>query len=331
MCERESDSAIRAVAEAVRLCEAVSASFRSSEAVSKDDRSPVTVADFGAQALIIEALRTRFPSDPVVAEEDAGMLRAGDGAPVLRARVLQAVRQAGSAMTMERLMDLLDAGQSDGGAAGRFWTLDPIDGTKGFIRGDQYAVALALIENGQPVLGVLGCPRLGVHRDGGAGFLYVATRGGGAWRQPVGGGAAVPVRVSERLSLAEAVFCESVEKAHTAQSRSARVAAYLGVEAAPLRMDSQCKYAVVADGEADVYMRFPVLAGYDEKIWDHAAGVLLVEESGGRVTDTQGKALDFSVGRTLSGNAGVLASNGTLHEALLRAVRDERREGGRAS
>ena len=94
----------------------------------------------------------------------------------------------------------------------------------------------------------------------------------------------------------------------------------LGLQAEPVRLDSQAKYATVADGGAEIYLRLPVDANYQEKIWDHAAGSLVVTEAGGTVTDTQGQTLDFSLGRTLSANSGVVVTNGTLHEQVLAAV-----------
>ncbi len=81
-------------------------------------------------------------------------------------------------------------------------------------------------------------------------------------------------------------------------------------------MDSQAKYAVVARGEADIYMRLPTRADYEEKIWDHAAGVLILLEAGGAVSDIDGVDLDFTRGRTLSANRGILATNGRLHGIL---------------
>jgi len=320
MLEQELEIAIEAVKQAMRLCEAVRASFKVEEAVAKDDRSPVTVADFGAQALIIRTLRHAFPADPIVGEEDAGLLRDDAGA-ALRERVLHFARQASPAMTVADMLAAIDGGGAAGGPSGRFWTLDPIDGTKGFIRGDQYAVALALIENGRPVLGVLGCPRLTLPGGPAArGWIYYAARGGGAWRRPLDTGEPSSVQVRTGTLLAEAVFCESFEKKHTAQSRSARIVDRLGVQASPLRMDSQCKYAVVAGGDADVYLRLPTRADYEEKIWDHAAGALIVEEAGGRVTDTLGNPLDFTQGRTLRRNPGVLATGGELHPVVLDAI-----------
>ena len=81
-------------------------------------------------------------------------------------------------------------------------------------------------------------------------------------------------------------------------------------------MDSQAKHVIVAAGEADVFNRFP-RAGYREAIWDQAAGAILIGEAGGRITDLAGRALDFSTGRRLVQNDGLVASNGRLHEALL--------------
>lgn len=326
MYDTECVTAVDAVLKASGLCEAVRSSLSGVGSVTKEDRSPVTVADYGAQALIIRSLRRAFPADPVVAEEDAGILR-GEEAEALRSRVFEYVRVLDRSMSVTDMLEAIDGGRAPGGTAERFWTLDPIDGTKGFVRGDQYAVALALIEQGKVVMGVLGCPFLPldmpVAKPGERGLVFYAIRGGGAWCRPIAGGTSVPVRVSSRMDVAGAVFCESFEKGHTAQGRAGRIGEALGVKAAPARMDSQCKYGVVARGLADVYMRLPTQADYQEKIWDHAAGSLIVEEAGGRVTDTKGRPLDFSQGRTLCRNQGVLATNGLLHDAILGAIEKE--------
>ena len=72
---------------------------------------------------------------------------------------------------------------------------------------------------------------------------------------------------------------------------------------------------------ADVYLRLPTRADYREKIWDHAAGALIVTEAGGRVTDVDGRPLDFTRGSSLLDNRGVLATNGLLHDRVLKAIR----------
>jgi 3'(2'), 5'-bisphosphate nucleotidase len=88
-------------------------------------------------------------------------------------------------------------------------------------------------------------------------------------------------------------------------------------------MDSQAKYAVLAAGHGELYLRLlsPKQLDYREKIWDQAAGSLIVEEAGGRVTDLHGHPLDFSAGRELRNNRGILASNGLLHSIALKALK----------
>ncbi len=218
----------------------------------------------------------------------------------------------------------IDRGTDAGGPTGRHWTLDPIDGTKGFLRGDQYAVALALVEDGEVVLGVLGCPNLphdAARPDGGRGCLFAASRGAGAAMRTLDDPAFRPVHVTRTADPAGARFCESVEKAHSSQSDSARVAALLGITEPPYRIDSQCKYAAVARGDADIYLRLPTRKDYVERIWDHAAGYAVITEAGGRVSDVRGEPLDFSLGRGLEANKGVVVTNGLLHDAVVDAVR----------
>jgi 3'(2'), 5'-bisphosphate nucleotidase len=88
-------------------------------------------------------------------------------------------------------------------------------------------------------------------------------------------------------------------------------------------MDSQAKYAVLAAGQGDLLVRLlsPSMPDYREKIWDQAAGALIIEEAGGTITDLDGRTLDFAAGRTLAHNRGVVASNGHLHEAALAALK----------
>jgi len=315
--------AIEAVLKACRLCREVRMALSADGTVSKSDSSPVTVADFGVQAVINHMLWAAFPEDFVVAEEDTRALLAA-GAGTLRASVLQRFQAEIPGTTEERMLNAIDRGAHAGGPEGRFWTLDPIDGTKGYIRGDQYAVALALIENGEVVLGVLGCPNLpsGSFAEGEKrGALLFAQKGGGTILRETASGEERRVEASSETSPSRAVFCESVESGHTSHDASADITSHLEVSVDPLRLDSQCKYAVVAKGEADVYMRLPTRADYQEKIWDHAAGVIVVHEAGGTVTDIKGESLDFSRGRTLSANKGVIATNGTVHDAVIEAIR----------
>jgi 3'(2'), 5'-bisphosphate nucleotidase len=320
--ESELKVAVEAVRKASGLCVRVQSSLVSEETVKKKDDSPVTVADFGAQAVICRELMKSFPDIPIVAEEDSSELKS-EGGKALTARILEFAAEVFPGIDEEGLVTAIDAGDYDGGAGGTFWTLDPIDGTKGFLRGEQYAVALALIENGRVVLGVLGCPNLPLdlkQPDGGKGCILTAVKGGGASMRPLDHNTPKRIAVSDIEDTKLAPFCESVESAHSSHGDSARIAEILGVKAPPIRIDSQCKYAVIARGDASIYLRLPTKKEYVEKIWDHAAGSIIVEEAGGIVTDAFGKTLDFSLGRTLSGNKGIVATNGLIHEKVVSAV-----------
>jgi 3'(2'), 5'-bisphosphate nucleotidase len=100
------------------------------------------------------------------------------------------------------------------------------------------------------------------------------------------------------------------------------IAKRLGIVEPSIRMDSQAKYGIVARGEASIYLRLPSpkTPAYNEKVWDHAAGAILIEEAGGKITDVMGKTLDFGVGYELTRNTGVIATNGRLHEEVLSAL-----------
>ncbi|MEE2673221.1 MAG: 3'(2'),5'-bisphosphate nucleotidase [Myxococcota bacterium] len=313
-----------AVRAAARVCRSVQQRLATAEALQKKDKSPVTVADFASQAIVCEHLMRALPDDAVVGEEGSEELRQGDQTALLDAVVREVSTEtpAGDA----QVLDWIDRG----GAAAttdRYWTLDPIDGTKGFLRGEHYAVALALLEQGEVVVGVLGCPNLD-DGHGGRGALFTAIRGEGTRALPLWDAAfeGPAVSVSSLKSTAEARFCESVESGHSNQEQSARIASQLGITHEPFRIDSQCKYAAIARGDASIYLRMPTRKDYREKIWDHAAGKLVVEEAGGRVTDVEGIALDFTHGRTLDANRGVVATCGPIHDRVIEAVRKVRSE-----
>lgn len=89
-------------------------------------------------------------------------------------------------------------------------------------------------------------------------------------------------------------------------------------------MDSQVKYGLVANGEAAVYLRFPNPRNkdYRENIWDHAAGAIVVEEAGGKVTDMNGKPLNFRDNEKMLNNHGVVVSNGVIHDRVLEAIKN---------
>ena len=109
--------------------------------VSKDDKSPVTIGDFGAQALIISALKANFPEDEIVAEEEADSLRTdanlketiwGFVKPTKLDDAAAEEKIGGPIKDVDSMLDLIDRGKNAGGAKGRIWAIDPIDGTNNF-------------------------------------------------------------------------------------------------------------------------------------------------------------------------------------------------------
>ncbi|MCA1852207.1 MAG: hypothetical protein LC647_07380, partial [Beggiatoa sp.] len=190
----------------------------------------------------------------------------------------------------------------------------------------QYAISLAFIERGQVTLGIMGCPNLSPDFDRSfadpdpVGLLYYASRGSGAWvSSPHGGAESTAVRC--RISEGPIRVCESLESGHSKQDATARVIAILGGAGTPARLDSQCKYAVVARGQADAYLRLPTRADYVENIWDHAAGMLVAAEAGAEITDIDGRPLDFSCGKGLSRNRGIICASPRFHARIVEAVR----------
>lgn len=364
---KEVEIAVRAVHMACLLCQRVQENLlsESSEHVhSKEDDSPVTIADWSVQAIVSWVLSEAYGSNvSIVAEEDVEALSNASAAGLLEA-VVRTVNECladaprfglkgpDTDLDAKAVLEAISRCSLAGARGSKFWVLDPVDGTLGFVRGDQYAIALALIEDGEPVLGVLGCPNYPMKKewlsyqngyrrilsrltsstsessDRGS-VLYARKGGGKAWMQPLLRGenkfvwpnSAREIRVSSIDNPTLATFCEPVEMANSSHSFTAGLAHSVGLRNQPLRVYSMVKYAAIARGDAEIYMKF-ARAGYKEKIWDHAAGVLIIEEAGGVVTDAGGQPLDFSKGEYLEGlDRGIIACAGAkLHETIIGAV-----------
>ncbi|KAL2612256.1 hypothetical protein R1flu_023948 [Riccia fluitans] len=369
--EKELEAAVRAVQLSCILSQTIQQRILRNEENTdfKKDRSIVTVADWGVQAVVSWVLSQAFSDEeiPMMAEEDTTGLRGMEKIDLLQRVVaavndcLQHAEKVGVSPPPRPLgaIDVLKAinkGSAEGGPKGRYWVLDPVDGTLGFVRGDQYAVALALIDDGEVVLAVLGCPNFPLRKQWlvhhhryyriasrlnppspnkwHKGLLLTTTKGAGEvimrplvlnadgstqWKESQQ--MATPVSVSTIDDPVEATFCEPFEKANSSHSFTAGLAEHLGLRNRPLRVYSMAKYAAIARGDAEIFMKF-AKTGYREKIWDHAAGVLIVQEAGGVVTDAGGNPLDFSQGRFLDNlDRGIIACSGNaLHDKLLKAV-----------
>jgi len=205
----------------------------------KDDKSPLTEADIAAHTIIAHRLSGLSPSLPILSEEDK-------------------------------------EGFSGPDQAGRYWLVDPLDGTKEFIkRNGEFTVNIALIEKGRPVLGVVYAPVLDT--------AYVAAHGVGAFKQ-IGEGKREQIFVAEH----EAKSCWKVvgSRSHAGDSLG-EMLQRLG-EHEMLPMGSSLKFCMVAEGRADVYPRLGPTS-----LWDTAAAQCVVEQAGGRVVKLSGGALGY--------------------------------------
>jgi 3'(2'), 5'-bisphosphate nucleotidase len=286
----------------------------------KDDKSPVTAADFGSQLLVAHYLQKYFPEDALAAEEN--LLDLSEGKKPVLQLITDLLSKEIKDFSFEKIIANEEKRAKRDGT--RLWVLDPIDGTKGFLRGEQFAIAFSLMENFEPVLGVLGCPNLNRQAEPdtqGDGVIAYATRGQGAFIQEI-----APSAPPSRLSVSNcnnpalARFVSSVDSTgHSNSDAIQSLRSHLGNQEEIRQFDSQAKYVMVAAGKFDLFLRLPPAnkPDYHEKVWDHAAGAIIVEEAGGVVTDISGKRFDFSHGEALEKNRGVVVSNGHIHDAIV--------------
>ncbi|KFK28089.1 hypothetical protein AALP_AA8G470900 [Arabis alpina] len=335
-------AAKKAVSLAARLSNEVRKSLLVTDVWNKTDESPVTVADYGSQAVVSLVLERELKNEPVslVAEEDSGELRKVAAESVL-ARITELVKDtldsdesyADSPLSSDDVLNAIDRGKSEGGPKGRHWILDPIGGTRGFIRGEQYAIGLALLVEGKVVLGVMACPKLPLASTANGniqksspekmGCLFFGSVGTGTYVQSLSVGS-IPekVEVSSIDDPAKASFFESY---HTPVPIHNTIAKKLGIMDSPIKINSQTKYAALSRGDGEVYLRFTRKAR-PESIWNHAAGSIIVSEAGGKVTDAAGEPLDFSKGKYLDYKRGIVVTTQKLLPRLLKAVRESIKE-----
>jgi len=314
------DLAIAAGRTAATICRRV----QSQETVtgvplSKAGDEPVTVADYASQAVILRAVSLAFPDHFIVAEEDSAHLREQQDS--VGRRVLELVSDVlEEKVSFEQLCAWIDH-QGDPDSPYR-WAIDPIDGTKGFIRKQQYAVAIGVLEQGEPVAGVLVCPNLEVDHDrphGPEGVIMAARKGSGTIQVSLADSEVRDVRVNATREPSRIRVLGSVESSHGDPWLLTELIAREGFGDF-VRVDSQVKYAVLARGDAEIYLRPRSNPNWREKIWDHAAGMIVAQEAGAITTDMDGKPLDFSLGTKLEQNRGVLTTHGVMHQQIVESL-----------
>ncbi len=216
------------------------------EVERKQDHSPVTAADLAAQRVITAGLAELEHVLPVISEE-------ARAAPWSQRREWP-----------------------------RYWLVDPLDGTREFVkRNGEFTVNIALIENHEPVLGVVLAPVTGE--------LYAAARGEGAWLQRHAG--ADWQRIGTR-GLPE-LATVAASRSHGG-SAVALLQQLIGDDYTSVPLGSSLKFCLVARGDADVYLRRGATSE-----WDTAAAQSVLEEAGGAVLDLNGEPLRYNRGDSL--------------------------------
>lgn len=322
--------------------------------IDKSDHSPVTIADFAAQAMIIAAIHAVFPQDEFVGEEDSKALRQN---PRLLQRTWDLVSTTHldddesesrlyTPRSKEEMLEAIDLG-SKGKCDGtrRTWTLDPVDGTATFMRGEQYAVVLALLEYGQEQVGVVGCPNLNLEKSGGVvredvvedhdgyGCMLSTVKDGGdqgvSFRK-MGRGALLPSRKLPRVpQITDPRDLRFVDCSAAANSSNfalhRQIAAEIGAPSNPDLLtnvwSAQMRYVSIAAGGCNALLKIPRKKHYRSNIWDHAGGMLIATVAGCKVTDLDGRPVDCSSGRRLEGCYGMVVAPPSIHPVLLKAAR----------
>jgi 3'(2'), 5'-bisphosphate nucleotidase len=314
--------------------------------ISKDDNTPVTIADYASQALLIKVLHDAFPDDTFLGEEDSAALRADEA---LRNKVYELVSSAADMVdlyadsvtlpkpeSVDEMLDLIDLGGcGNGSRSGRFWVMDPIDGTAAFLEGHQYAVSLALIENGKEVVGILGCPNISIKMtrvsednvdNNGLGIMLTAVRGEGSTIRtmtPTGLEGAIPLNVlepssSNKLHIIDCAAVNACRHDVIAKLANKFNTIFPNTEI----LSSHIRYAALIVGGGDVQFWVPASPDFKMYIWDHAGTQLIFTELGGKVTDLDGKDIDFCAGRDLNRNRGLVAARGGIHSTVLMTMNE---------
>ncbi|XP_006347151.1 putative PAP-specific phosphatase, mitochondrial isoform X2 [Solanum tuberosum] len=311
----ELEAAVDVVERACRLCVDVKKSLFSSDGriLEKNDQTPVTIADFGVQALVSLEMNRLFPSIPLVAEEDSAFLRSNN----LVGSVVDVVKDKatlGDEVTEDNILKAVDRGGKDAYVfapePATYWILDPIDGTRGFVKGSEalYVVGLALVVEGKIVLGVMGCPNwhedcsdnsiIGVqeNQSSRSGIIMVSHVGCGTWTKRLsdiltnesphtwtrcsvdscqmvqGARVTIPESQTWKSLPLSGLFDAKKDSENIGEGNILLLSACCG---------SLCKYLMVASGRASVYIQGKKATSII-KVWDHAVGIICVHEAGGK-------------------------------------------------
>lgn len=271
------------------------------QSYKKRDKSPVTLADFASQIFILSRLKEKFNEDQIFAEEESSLF-SKDIEVLIKKCFLEI-----NFKVNEEFSSLLNY---RGPRSSRQWIVDPIDGTKGYLRDLSYAVGIGLMQNSEPKICAIGVPNYKNEQLA----IFVAEQGEGA-QAAYGDKEFSPIHVSHENNLSSSVMCQSL---HHNKQWINKLAEMIGANKI-ISMDGMGKFCMVADGSADLYVREMNL-DYSFS-WDYMPGDLLVREAGGTITDLNYKSLTFKEDKCKWTAPGLIASNGILHDDIISNIK----------
>ena len=285
----------------------------------KIDNTPVTLADYGSQIIILFQLINQFSLDSFISEENLSELYKHKKQQVTE--ICKLVRYIFPEINIK---DILSHESKVHPYGKRVWVIDPLDGTKGFIYNRQFSVAIALIENNKIKLGILACPKINklnsIKYNDEGGYTFFAEQGKGAFFISAHNKLIQKININNKVKNVNVLYAESFDSSHINKQIHDQVANLLHIKDHVVKVDSQIKYALVASGDVSFYLRFPRHRDYKEYIWDHAAGQAIVEEAGGTVTDVFGNKIAYEKSNKLSKNFGIVASHGWIHDDIVKIL-----------
>ncbi|MFX0025137.1 MAG: inositol monophosphatase family protein [Candidatus Hermodarchaeota archaeon] len=291
-------------AELVKIATDITEWFRVKgfESFQKEDDSPVTLADYASQIFIVKKLKETFPNDQIIAEESYNSH--------IDINVKRIIKRCYKSLELDLIEDIERTLNYRGPYSSRQWTVDPIDGTKGFQKNLSYAVGIGFMDNSELITAAIGVPNY--NEKGRA--LFIAEKNQGA-RVSYGEEDFIPISVTDKKNIKKVKMCHSLhydEPWVMKFAEKAEISKYI-------QMDSMAKFCMVADGTADIYIK-PMNVNRSFS-WDFLPGVLIVNEAGGIVSDIKGNNITFNNEKCIISAPGLVASNGILHKEILKYLK----------
>jgi 3'(2'), 5'-bisphosphate nucleotidase len=265
----------------------------------KEDDSPVTIADYASQIYIINKILEQFPEDQIIAEEEDNSF-IDNKVKRLISSCYESLN-IGENINIEKTLFVKDNKKTP-----RQWTVDPIDGTKGFQKGLSYAVGIGFMINSDPKMCAIAVPNY--KKFGKA--IFIAEKDNGS-RFAINTSEFKKIKVSHQSQLKQAKLCHSL---HYDEPWVMDFASRAGI-ANFIQIDSMAKFCMIADGTADLYVK--PMNKSRSFVWDFLPGILLVQEAGGIVTDLRGNKIEFINDKCIISAPGLIASNSIIYDDII--------------